>query len=78
MFAELSSQPLKVYGVNLVGSKSNFGSKKPFGLTDTLSVQSATHPLKQFVNTFKSKVSLSIHPTDAAPRRSLGFLDDVR
>jgi diguanylate cyclase (GGDEF)-like protein len=33
------------------------------------------HPLKQCVNTFKNKVSLSIHPTDAAPRRSMGFLD---
>jgi hypothetical protein len=75
MFAELSSQPLKVYGVNSVGLKSNFGSKKPFSLTDTLSVQSLMHPLKQCVNTFKNKVSLSIHPTDAAPRRSMGFLD---
>jgi hypothetical protein len=75
MFAELSSQPLKVYGVNSVGLKSNFGSKKPFSLTDTLSVQSVMHPLKQCVNTFKNKVSLSIHPTDAAPRRSMGFLD---
>jgi hypothetical protein len=33
------------------------------------------HPLKQCLNTFKNKVSLSIHPTDAAPRRSMGFLD---
>jgi hypothetical protein len=75
MFAELSSQPLKIYDVNSVGLKSNFGSKKPFSLTDTLSVQSLMHPLKQCVNTFKNKVSLSIHPTDAAPRRSMGFLD---
>jgi hypothetical protein len=75
MFAELSSQPLKIYGVNSVGLKSNFGSKKPFSLTDTLSVQSLMHPLKQCVNTFKNKVSLSIHFTDAAPRRSIGFLD---
>ena len=75
MFAELNSQPPKVYGVNSVDLKSNSGSKKPFGLTDSLSVQSAMHPLKQFANTFKNKVSLSIHPTDAAPRRSVGFLD---
>jgi hypothetical protein len=74
-WAELSSQPLKIYGVNSVGLKSNFGSKKPFSLTDTLSVQSLMHPLKQCVNRFKNKVSLSIHPTDAAPRRSMGFLD---
>jgi hypothetical protein len=33
------------------------------------------HPLKKCVNTFKNKVSLSIHPTDAAPRRSMDFLD---
>jgi hypothetical protein len=76
MFAELSSQPLKIYDVNSVGLKSNFGSKKPFSLTDTLSVQSLMHPLKQCVNTFKNKVSLSIHPTDAAPRRSMGFSTD--
>jgi hypothetical protein len=75
MFAELSSQPLKIYDVNSVGLKSNFGSKKPFSLTDTLSVQSLMHPLKQCVNTFKNKVILSIHPTDAASRRSMGFLD---
>jgi putative transposase len=55
--------------------KSSFGSKKPFSLTDTLSVQSVIHPLKQCVNRFKNKVSLSIHPTDAALRRSMGFLD---
>ena len=58
-----------------LAQKAIFGSNKPLGLTGILSVQSAIYPLKQFVNTFKNKVSLAIHPTDAAPRRSVGFLD---
>jgi putative transposase len=55
--------------------KKQFWLEKTYSLTDTLSVQSVMHPLKQCINTFKNKVSLSIHPTDAAPRRSMGFLD---
>jgi hypothetical protein len=41
---------------------SDFTVEKTFGLTDILSVQSATLLLIQFENTFKSKDNLTIHP----------------
>jgi hypothetical protein len=47
--------------------------KKRFGLTDILSVQSATVLLIQFENTFKSKDNLAIHPRDLRSARITGF-----
>ncbi len=75
MCDELNSLQHRVFGLGTSGLQISSGVKGHFGQMDILFALLEILRQKQFGNTFKIKVSLTIHPTDATSCRSVGFLD---